>query len=119
MTAVAGVYRRLADGTAEAVAGWSADLSTPPARVTLAGIPAAVATAAGVPVSPVGYVEYTAGWPTAGAVPPLVRTALMLLAGHWYEHREAYREGALAELPMGWRRVVDRYRTGLSGDWGQ
>ena len=38
---------------------------------------------------------------------------------HWYERREAYHDGTLSELPDGWRRVVDRYRLGLSGDWGQ
>jgi hypothetical protein len=43
----------------------------------------------------------------------------MLLAGHWYEHREAYTEKASTELPLGWCRVVNRYRSGLTGDWGQ
>lgn len=119
VTAVAGVYRRLADGSAEALSGWTADLITPPARVSLAAAPAAVTTTAGVPVSPVGYVQYTAGWADAAAVPRLVRTAIRLLAAHWYQNREAHREGSLAELPDGWRRVVDRYRTGITGDWGQ
>lgn len=119
VTAVAGVYRKLADGSAEALAGWTADLATPPARVSLAAVPAPVLTAAGVPVSPVGYVEYTAGWPSLSAVPRFVKTAVKLLAGHWYQNREAHSEKKLSELPDGWCRVVNRYRTGISGDWGQ
>jgi hypothetical protein len=120
VTAIAGVYRYLADGTTtEALTGWSADLVTPPPRIQLAAAPAAVASASGIPVSPVGYVEFTAGWPNKAAVPPFLLTALKLLAGHWYENREAYRVGQLTELPDGWCRAVTRYKTGLTGDWGQ
>lgn len=98
---------------------WRAELLTPPARVTLAEVPGLVTTDAGIDVATVGYVEFVAGWPTPDAVPRRVRTALMLLAGHWYEHREAYHEGTLNELPKGWRDVVNHYRLGLSGDLGQ
>lgn len=119
VTAVAGVYRYLADGSTEALAGWTADVSTPPARVSLSAVPAPVLTAAGVPVSPVGYVEYTAGWADAASVPKVVVTALKLLAGHWYQNREAHTTDKLNELPDGWRRVVGRYKLGISGDWGQ
>ncbi|HEX4608854.1 MAG TPA: hypothetical protein VH092_11675 [Urbifossiella sp.] len=118
LTAIAGVYRFLADGSTEALTGWVADVQTPPARVQLAARPDQVVTAAGVPVSPVGYVEYTAGW-DASHVPPLVITAIKLLAAHWYSNREAYLEKSLAELPAGWCRVTTKYRLGLSGDWGQ
>jgi hypothetical protein len=119
VTVVGGVYRKLADGSTETLAGWTADLSTPPARVSLSATPAPVLTAAGVPVSPVGYVEYTAGWASAAAVPRVVVTALKLLAAHWYKNREAHAEQSLNELPDGWRRVVSRYKLGISGDWGQ
>jgi uncharacterized phiE125 gp8 family phage protein len=120
VTAVGAVKRYTdAGGTTEDVAGYVADLTTPPARVTLPDVPDPVETAGGVAVTPVGYVEFTAGWANAAAVPALVRTALKLLAAHWYEHREAYREGALVETPDGWARVVNQYRLGLSGDWGQ
>lgn len=118
VTAIAGVYRNLADGTAEALTGWAADLRTPPARVRLAAEPDQVLTAAGLVVEPVGYVEFTAGWENPAAVPAIVRTAIMLLAGHWYENREAYREKALVENEQGWGRVVRKYKLGLSGDWG-
>ncbi len=118
VTSVAGLFRKLADGSAVAVTGWTADLSTPPARVSLAGVPNPVLTATGVPVSPVGYVEYTAGWSDT-EVPKLVLTAIKLLAAHWYRNREAYTGERLGELPAGWCRVVNRYKLGISGDWGQ
>lgn len=121
VTAVTAVQRYLADGSAEDLDPdqWHADLLTPPARVRLASVPATVTTAAGVPVSPVGCVQFTAGWSGAAAVPPQVLTALKLLAGHYYEHREAFTEAKLTELPAGWARVVSRFKLGLSGDWGQ
>jgi hypothetical protein len=43
----------------------------------------------------------------------------MLLAGHWYQNREAYRDGELKELPEGWKRAVSRFKNGISGPWGQ
>ena len=123
VSAVSAVKRYLADGSTETLAAdqWRADLVTPPARVALASTPAAVTTAAGIPVSPVGCVEFVAGWSTAAAVPKLVRTALMLLAAHWYENREAWRDSAfeMRELPDGWRAVVSRFKVGISGAWGQ
>lgn len=123
VTAVGNVCRYLADGSAEELDPdtWRADLLTPPARVCLDATPEAVATASGATVTPVGYVEYTAGWPNASAVPQRVRTALMLLAGHFYRNREAFRDSAfeMRELPKGWASVVDRYRLGLTGDLGQ
>lgn len=119
VTAIAGVSRTLADGTYQSLTGWSADLVTPPARVTLAAVPDPVTTAAGVPVSPVGYVQYTAGWADAAAVPKRVKTAIRLLAAHWYRNREAFTERKLDRLAAGWRTIVLQYGLGLTGDWGQ
>lgn len=60
-------------------------------------------------------VEFVAGWPNAEAVPADVKLAILLLAGHWYERREAYAEVNLSEVPMGFQRVANKYRTGLIG----
>jgi uncharacterized phiE125 gp8 family phage protein len=121
VTEVTAVKRYLADSSTEDVAAdqWLAILTTPPARVALAAPPALVTTAAGIVVAPVGCVEFTAGWADADAVPKQVVTALKLMAGFLYEHREAHTELKLSELPYGWRRVVSRYKLGISGDWGQ
>src|SRR5262245_339843 len=113
---ITAVRRYPADGTTESLdpAAWHADISTPPARVYLDSIPP-------TEHSPVGCVEFTAGWPDPAAVPAVVRTALMLLAGHWYENREAYRDSPfdMHALPAGWWSVVNKFKLGLSGDWGQ
>lgn len=123
VTSVTAVSSFAADGSPVAInpGSWRADLVTPPARVYLASPPTAITTAGGVPVSPVGFVEFTAGWSDPATVAPLVRTALMLLAGHWYENREAFKDSQseIRQLPHGWQAVIDKYRLGISGDWGQ
>jgi len=55
-----------------------------------------LAPAAGVKV------EYVAGYgDQASDVPEPIRQAILLLAAHWYEHREAVSEGQMVEVPMG------------------
>src|SRR5262245_35385 len=92
VTAVTAVRKYDAAGSLVdlAASDWRADLATPPARVALLSTPATVTTAAGIPVTPVGVVDFVAGWSNAAAVPKQLRVALKLLAGHWYEHPEAY-----------------------------
>ena len=121
VTAVSAVKSYAADGSAEDLDAdaWLAVLSTPPARVELAMIPVEVLTAGGIVRRPVGCVEFTAGWASAAAVPALVKRGVKLLAAHFYEHREAYREGKLDELPIGWWNLVNKFKLGVSGDWGQ
>jgi uncharacterized phiE125 gp8 family phage protein len=65
---------------------------------------------------PKAFVEFEAGW-DADKVPEDVKTAIMLLAGHYYEHREAFTDENLTALPMGFRAVCDQYKTGLMGPW--
>lgn len=122
VTAVGSVKKYAADGTTTSdVTGYFADLKTAPMRVTLADQPDTVETAAGVEVTPVGYVQFTAGWASAADVPREVLVALKALAGHWYENREAYKDSAfeMRAVPMGWQTITARYRLGLSGDWDQ
>lgn len=123
VTAITSVNVYQADGSALPLAAvqWSADLMTPPARVFVASVPAPIAGPTGIPVSPVGNVEFTAGWDTPASVPNAVRVAIKQLAAHWYETREAFTASAseMKTTPKGWARVVDRYRTGVSGPWGQ
>lgn len=58
-------------------------------------------------------IEFTAGWASAALVPSDVRLAILLLAGEFYESREAYTDTARVELPMGFLRVCGKYSTGL------
>lgn len=46
-------------------------------------------------------VTYWAGQATAAAVPPTLKTAILLLCGHLWAHREATVEGSVSELPYG------------------
>jgi len=46
-------------------------------------------------------VTYQAGYGAASAVPASIKTAIKMLAAHWYEHREAVTDGrAPVEVPM-------------------
>lgn len=121
VTAVSSISRVISDSVIELLSGYVVDLNTTPARVTLKAVPNLVVTADGVTRTPCGYVEFTAGWANAAAVPRDVRTALKLLAGHFYANREAYRDSAfeMRELPAGFASVCDKYRLGLTGPWGQ
>lgn len=57
-------------------------------------------------------VEFTAGMDT---VPADIKLAIKLLAAHWYLQREAFSDTEKKEVPMGFARVCDRYKTGLRG----
>lgn len=46
-------------------------------------------------------ITYVAGWPTYAAVPGPLKMAILLLVGHFYEHREASVEKALELIPLG------------------
>jgi len=86
------------------------DTISVPAQVWFDDYPTTSATK-----KPVAYVEFTAGWAT---VPEPVKIAIKLLAGHYYQNREAFIEASLDELPHGFRAVCNLYKTGLVGPWG-
>lgn len=52
-------------------------------------------------------ITYVAGYST---VPAPIKHAMLLLIGHWYEHREAVGE-SMAELPMAVDALLSNYRT--------
>lgn len=59
-------------------------------------------------------VDYTLGAATPDAADPGLITALSLLIGHYFEHREAVVIGAApAQLPLGVAHTLDRYRRGM------
>jgi len=100
------------DGTLQTAnsSTYHADTISIPATIRFDSYPTTSST-----ISPVAYVEFTAGWAT---VPEPVKLAIKLLAGHYYQNREAYTETDLDELPKGFRAVCDLYETGLIGNWG-
>lgn len=54
-------------------------------------------------------VDYTAGYARPELVPRRVRQAILLLVGHWYEHREAASERAMNEIPMAVNALLERW----------
>lgn len=116
VTAVTGVKQLLADGSTANV-NYVADLQTAPNHIRIDAYPAVIFSASGIPISPVGYFEFTAGWANAAAVPRSVLVALKSLAGHWYENREAFTERALGALEQGWDRLISQHKLGIRGGW--
>jgi uncharacterized phiE125 gp8 family phage protein len=65
-------------------------------------------------------ITFTAGFPGTGedpailtAIPEPLRIAMLMLIGHWHEHRESVVVGQIpAEIQLGFRDLVNRYRVG-------
>jgi uncharacterized phiE125 gp8 family phage protein len=56
-------------------------------------------------------VRYVAGHGAAASVPQSLRQAMLLVIGHWYEHREAVSDGAaLHDVPMAVDVLCQSYR---------
>lgn len=90
---------------------YTTDTVSCPGTVTIHNLPAVSSTK-----SPVAYVEFSAGWDT-DKVPKMVKSAIRLLAAHFYQHREAHTENPIEALPFGFRAVCDQYMTGTFGPW--
>jgi len=63
-------------------------------------------------------VTFVAGFgATPDAIPADLRSALLLMIGHWYHQREAVVVGTTAvQLPMGVASILERYRCGRFGE---
>lgn len=56
-------------------------------------------------------ITWTCGYGAAASnVPAAIRHAIMLLAAHWYENREASTEGSFEELPLGVKSLLLPFR---------
>lgn len=61
-------------------------------------------------------IDFEVGWGDADDVPQDLKAAILLTVGHLYEHREAVVADATpAELPLGVKAILDRYRNGWAG----
>lgn len=60
--------------------------------------------------------EYVAGYGDAASdVPENIRNAVCTLAGHFFNHREAYSEGAVREVPMLFEALIGNERASWYG----
>ena len=55
-------------------------------------------------------IKYRAGYESPNEVPEPIRLAVMLLVGHWYEHREASSSSNLRDIPIGVDSLIAPYR---------
>ena len=60
-------------------------------------------------ISPKVIIQFVAGWT---ACPALVSQAILLLASHYYQRRDAYEDKAMIEVPMGFKAIVNQYKLG-------
>jgi uncharacterized phiE125 gp8 family phage protein len=59
-------------------------------------------------------ITYVAGYGAASDVPQTIRQAMLLMIGHWYEHREAVITGSISsELPLTAKALLAPYRVML------
>ncbi len=57
-------------------------------------------------------ITFVAGYGTAGSdVPGGIKQALLMMVGHWFEHREAVSELTLKDVPMAARALLYNYST--------
>lgn len=91
------------------LAGWSADLDAAPARVVLPDDLPNLADRLGPRVR----VTFRAGHAVPAVVPPLIVTAIKLLASHYFSVRESHTVDTLRSTPAGWDAIVNLYRI----DW--
>ena len=89
------------------------NLKRTPARITPNSFPQLDQT-----ISPKITIHFHAGYSNASDIPQSVKTAIMLLAGHYYNQREAYGEVDLKEVPLGFARICDKYRMGMLNTMG-
>jgi uncharacterized phiE125 gp8 family phage protein len=55
-------------------------------------------------------IVFTAGFGAAADVPQPIKTAMLMMIGHLYEHRETVADGALVEVPLAARWLLGPYR---------
>ncbi|MGE5611152.1 MAG: head-tail connector protein [Bacillota bacterium] len=55
-------------------------------------------------------ITFTAGYPEVWKIPYTLQQAIKMMVGHWYEHREAYVDRRLDEVPLAVQRIVEQHR---------
>lgn len=90
-------------------ADWQLDKVSAPARLKVAlGAGGGARSLNGIEI------DFTAGYGAdPESIPAPFRQAIRLLAAHWFEHREAGTELAMASLPHGLDRLLSTYRVPL------
>lgn len=96
-------------GTLQTSTTYLSDTVSLPAKIWYQTWPSTTYT-----LQPAASVDFTAGWTEP---PALVVQGILLLAAHYFEHRAAWEDDHLTELPMGFRSVCGMFDCGLQGEW--
>lgn len=112
-TTVSITYVSTADSTGTTVSSsvYTVDAYSQPARIR-----AAYGEVWPVPICELNAVNvtYGVGYTTGSDVPTGIKVAIKMLAGTWYENREAFITGTIAEeLPIGIRALLDPHKWGM------
>ena len=57
-------------------------------------------------------IDFIAGYGAASAVPGLLKSAILLMVGDWFENREDSISGTISKIPTGAQRIIDLYQLG-------
>jgi uncharacterized phiE125 gp8 family phage protein len=55
-------------------------------------------------------IMFISGYGIAASVPEDLKLAMLLLIGHWYEHRESVTIGNMKDVPMGYDALITPYK---------
>jgi uncharacterized phiE125 gp8 family phage protein len=55
-------------------------------------------------------IMFISGYGVAASVPEDLKLAMLLLIGHWYEHRESVTIGNMKDVPMGYDPLITPYK---------
>lgn len=95
------------DDSEWSAADYYADTSSTPGRLALSA--GAMWPQPGRPVAGIA-IRYRAGYGNAAAVPAALKTAILQLAAHWYENREAANGEDVKRVPMQASRILQKFR---------
>lgn len=55
-------------------------------------------------------IQFVCGYASADLVPQPLKLAMLLLIGHWYEHREEVTVGNMKNIPSGYTSLISAYK---------
>jgi uncharacterized phiE125 gp8 family phage protein len=98
------------NGTEQTLAStvYQVDLKSDPGRIALAHNQT-WPTIRSYTFNPI-VIRYTCGYGLSGSVPAEIKQAILLMVGHWFEHREAVSDDQFYEVPMAANALLSTYR---------
>jgi len=111
LISVEGFFYYNSANTLTEITSYNSDLVSIPGGIWLDSYPITSSTK-----NPKAYVDYKAGWAN-NEVPEMVKLGIKLVASHYYENRNSHTEVELKQLPLGFKAIVDQFKTGMTNNW--